>query len=88
MNLGIYALEDGRTAKAAVRDLSGQVELTARAERSGKTITLSVSGKGKAFTVSVKGTGAIASAKGGELAGDAIRVAAGAEQTTLVIELA
>ncbi|MEO3947040.1 alpha-xylosidase [Gorillibacterium sp. CAU 1737] len=88
VNLGIYALEDGRTAEASVRDLSGRVELTARAERSGKTITLSVSGKGKAFTVSVKGTGAIASVKGGELAGDAIRVAAGAEQTTLVIELA
>lgn len=89
VDLGIYALADGATAKTTVRDMSGNAELSVIAERHGNTVTVKGTGSGKALKVSLKSMGAIASVQGaGEQAGDtSLKVPAGSTEFSVEITL-
>ena len=50
MRIVIYGIEDGCTAEAKVYDRRGAVEAEIKAVRSGKQISLSVTGTDKPFT--------------------------------------
>ncbi|WP_438433168.1 alpha-xylosidase [Gorillibacterium sp. sgz500922] len=89
-DLGLYALEDGKAAEASIRNRSGEIELTARAVRNGKTVEVTVEGGGKPFSISLHGMEQASSVSGAsaELTAEGIRVPAGERNLRLTIELA
>ncbi|MBD3921545.1 alpha-xylosidase [Paenibacillus sp. PR3] len=90
VDFNVYALEDGRTATATVRDIKGAVETTVSIAREGKTITVALQGSGKAFSVTLNSIGEIASASGASATvdGDSVIVPAGENNVTITITLA
>ncbi|MBY9078545.1 alpha-xylosidase [Paenibacillus sp. HN-1] len=87
VKFGLYALEDGASTSATVRDIKGAPELRVTASREGKTITVSAEGSGKAFSLEPHDLGTIASVKGAQLAEGAVQVNAGSSSVTFTIEL-
>jgi Alpha-glucosidases, family 31 of glycosyl hydrolases len=90
VDFNVYALEDGRTATAAVRDIKGVVETTVSVAREGKSIVVSLQGTGKAFSVTLNSIGEIASASGASASvdGNTVIVPAGENNVTVTITLA
>lgn len=64
VELGLYALEDGREASVVVRNMDGQVELIVRAVREGSRITVKSEGSGKPFAMNLNGMEAVTSVDG------------------------
>nr|WP_328804610.1 hypothetical protein [Paenibacillus apii] len=89
MTLGLYSLEDGASASATVRSLSGMPELRVTASRDGSAIAVEAEGSGKPFSLELHGLGTIASVWGAERTGEtAVAVAAGAEAVSFHLTLA
>lgn len=89
VTLGLYSLEDGASASATVRSLSGMPELRVTASRDGSAIAVEAEGSGKPFSLELHGLGTIASVWGAERTGEtAVAVAAGAEAVSFHLTLA
>ncbi|WP_054956925.1 alpha-xylosidase [Paenibacillus dakarensis] len=89
VQLGLYALEDGKKAQAAVRNTKGEVELTVYAAREGNRITFEADGVGKPFSVKFYGMEAIASVEGNHVSesGGVIKMVEGFNQGSFTVTL-
>ncbi|WP_438446095.1 alpha-xylosidase [Gorillibacterium sp. sgz5001074] len=89
VELGLYALEDGRSAQVTVRNTGGAPELTATAVRAGSAVTLQADTAGKPFRLALKGMGTVVSVdgEGAELENGEVRISAGTTHVRLTIRL-
>lgn len=90
VELGLYALESGRSASVTVRNPAGVPDLQAEASREGDRIVFRAAASGKPFSLALKGMGAVSAVEGADavLEGGVIRVPAGVRQVNLTIRLA
>ncbi|QJC53694.1 alpha-xylosidase [Paenibacillus albicereus] len=90
VELALYALEDGASAEAAVRDLKGAPQLTASVSRSGGTLTLHVSGAGKPLRLTLHGglpAAASVTGAGARLEDGAVWLSGWGGEATVTVEL-
>lgn len=90
VELALYALADGASAEAAVRDLKGAPQLAASVSRSGGTLTLRVSGAGKPLRLTLHGglpAAAAVSGAGARLEDGAVWLSGWGGEATVTIEL-
>jgi len=64
VELHVFALEDGKQAKAEVFNVRAELELTASAVREGSTITLNVDGSSKPYSFVLRGVSSASSVTG------------------------
>lgn len=88
VELHIFELADGGTARAIVRDLRGAVSLRASASRSGRAVTVSVEGPaGKRWSVLLRGVKDVAAVRGGTAAATPLGVRLTPDAGAAVLEI-
>lgn len=89
VTLQLFALKDGAEATAVVPTVTGETAFTARAARSGSTITVDTQGQAEGWTVLLRGVNSVASVQGGvaDASAEGVRIIPAAGAAQVVIEL-
>ncbi|SEO67632.1 alpha-xylosidase [Paenibacillus sp. OV219] len=89
VTLQLFALQDGAEATAVVPTVTGETAFTARATRSGSTITVDTQGQAEGWQVLLRGVNSVASVQGGaaDIGAEGVRIIPASGAAQVVIEL-